>query len=78
MSQSNPEQIVTLFLKALEAQDHDQIASLLAPDLHYTNVSLPTLIGGKKSLTYLSFYCVVGLRYVSGREWQNSLMARLF
>lgn len=48
MSQSNPEQIVTLFLKALEAQDHDQIASLLAPDLHYTNVSLPTLIGGKK------------------------------
>ena len=48
MSQSNPEQIVTLFLQALEAQDHDQIASLLAPDLHYTNVSLPTLKGGQK------------------------------
>lgn len=48
MSQSNPEQIVTRFLQALEVQDHDQIAALLAPDLHYTNVSLPTLKGGQK------------------------------
>ena len=48
MSQSTPEQIVTQFLHALETQDHDQIAALLAPDLHYTNVSLPTLKGGQK------------------------------
>ncbi len=48
MSQSTPEQIVTQFLHALETQDHDQIAALLAPNLHYTNVSLPTLKGGQK------------------------------
>jgi len=48
MSQSTPEQIVTQFLLALETQDHDQIAALLAPDLRYTNVSLPTLKGGQK------------------------------
>jgi len=47
ISQTIPEEIVIRFLHALEAQNHSQIAELLAPDLRYTNVSLPTLKGGK-------------------------------
>lgn len=43
-----PEEVVRCFLRALEQQDHDTIAALLAPDLEYTNVSLPTLRGGKR------------------------------
>jgi limonene-1,2-epoxide hydrolase len=43
-----PEQTVVAFLHALEAQHHPLIASLLAPDLRYTNVSLPTLKGGQR------------------------------
>lgn len=43
-----PETVVTSFLHALEEQDHEQIAALLAPELHYTNVSLPTIKGGQK------------------------------
>lgn len=43
-----PEVIVLRFLRALEQQDHDSIAALLAPNLRYTNVSLPTLKGGKR------------------------------
>ncbi|MDI1302059.1 MAG: limonene-1,2-epoxide hydrolase family protein [bacterium] len=42
------EEIVKRFLHAMEIQDHATIAALLAPDLSYTNVSLPTLRGGKK------------------------------
>ena len=42
----SPEEIVTRFLRALEQQDHDTVAGLLAPDLRYTNVSLPTMKGG--------------------------------
>ena len=45
---TTPEQIVTDFLHALEAKDHDKIAALLAPDLQYTNVSLPTMMGGQR------------------------------
>src|SRR5690348_17237098 len=45
---ATPEAIVTHFLKALEAKDHDQVAALLAPNLRYTNVSLPTLKGGER------------------------------
>lgn len=41
-----PEEVVTRFLQALENQDHDLVAALLAPDLRYTNVSLPTIKGG--------------------------------
>lgn len=47
-AQQSAEHVVRRFLKALEAKDHDQIAHLLSPDLHYTNVSLPTLRGGKQ------------------------------
>ncbi|AXI03110.1 limonene-1,2-epoxide hydrolase family protein [Aquirhabdus parva] len=43
----SPEEIVTSFLHALEEQDHDRIAALLAPNLRYTNVSLPTIKGGR-------------------------------
>lgn len=43
---SNPIDIVNRFLRALEEQDHDTVAALLAPDVRYTNVSLPTLKGG--------------------------------
>lgn len=38
--------IVMQFLTALEQQDHQTIEALLAPNLRYTNVSLPTLKGG--------------------------------
>jgi len=47
MTNASPIDIVTQFLHALEAKDHAQIAELLAPNLRYTNVSLPTLKGGK-------------------------------
>lgn len=46
-----PEQTVTAFLHALEAQDHNLVATLLAPDLRYTNVSLPTIKGGQRVAT---------------------------
>lgn len=45
---TDAEAVVLRFLRALETQDHDTIAELLAPDLRYTNVSLPTLRGGAK------------------------------
>lgn len=44
---ATPEAVVTQFLNALAAKDHDQVATLLAPELRYTNVSLPTLKGGE-------------------------------
>jgi limonene-1,2-epoxide hydrolase len=47
VTQTTSEEIVIRFLQALEAQDHSQIVELLASDLRYTNVSLPTLKGGK-------------------------------
>lgn len=43
-----PVDVVTEFLRALETQDHDAIAALLAPGLEYTNVSLPTIRGGER------------------------------
>lgn len=42
----SPEAVVYTFLHALAEQDLDGAAALLAPDLQYTNVSLPTLRGG--------------------------------
>ena len=50
-----PEAIVTRFLQALEDQDHDTIAALLAPDLRYTNVSLPTIKGGQRVAGLMKF-----------------------
>ncbi|MDP2228228.1 MAG: limonene-1,2-epoxide hydrolase family protein [Moraxellaceae bacterium] len=47
-STGDAEAVVLHFLRALETQDHDTVAELLAPDLRYTNVSLPTLHGGAK------------------------------
>ncbi len=43
---NSPEAVVSRFLSAMEARDHDSIAALLAPELRYTNVSLPTISGG--------------------------------
>lgn len=48
MNPSAPEAVVTRFLDALAAQDLDQATALLAPELRYTNVSLPTLVGGER------------------------------
>lgn len=42
------EAVVTRFLQALAAQDLDTATALLAPELRYTNVSLPTLVGGER------------------------------
>ncbi len=42
------EAVVMAFMHALEAKDHEKIAELLAPDLHYINVSLPAIIGGQR------------------------------
>ena len=47
-STTTPGQVVTDFLQAPEAKDHDKIAALLAPDLQYTNVSLPSMMGGQR------------------------------
>lgn len=44
----SPIEVVTRFLQALEQQDHDAVAALLAPALEYTNVSLPTIRGGER------------------------------
>jgi limonene-1,2-epoxide hydrolase len=38
---------VNRFLHALEVKDYAQIDALLSPDLVYTNVSLPSIKGGK-------------------------------
>lgn len=46
MSKLSPDALVIQFLEALEQQNHAQVAALLAPNLRYTNVSLPTLKGG--------------------------------
>lgn len=53
MQNDRPETVVQRFLQAMEAQDHDTVASLLAPDLRYTNVSLPTLKGGHRVATLI-------------------------
>lgn len=45
---ATPEQIVSRFLQALATKDYDAIGALLAADLHYTNVSLPTIVGGQR------------------------------
>lgn len=50
----SPEDIVKRFLHAMKTQDHPTIAALLAPDLSYTNVSLPTIKGGKKVAALLA------------------------
>jgi limonene-1,2-epoxide hydrolase len=44
----SPEAIVTRFLQALEAKDFATVGELLAPNLRYTNVSLPTIKGGQR------------------------------
>jgi limonene-1,2-epoxide hydrolase len=48
MNHQQAELVVNDFLLALQAKDHDKIAALLAPDLQYTNVSLPTIVGGQR------------------------------
>lgn len=40
-------QIVELFLNALAQQDQNTVANLLASDLEYSNVSLPTIYGSE-------------------------------
>lgn len=40
--------IVKSFLEALQAQDFETFASLVAEDLVYQNVGLPTIRGGKR------------------------------
>jgi limonene-1,2-epoxide hydrolase len=44
-STPQPEQVVQEFLLALEANDVDRALALLADDVEYTNVSLPTIRG---------------------------------
>lgn len=48
---TSPEQIVSRFLQALANKDYDTINALLAADLRYTNVSLPTIVGGQRVAT---------------------------
>ncbi|WP_420426787.1 limonene-1,2-epoxide hydrolase family protein [Algiphilus sp.] len=46
--EATPEETVTAFLQALQDCDFSAVRALLAPDLAYTNVSLPTLRGGER------------------------------
>ncbi|MHA7833618.1 MAG: limonene-1,2-epoxide hydrolase family protein [Algiphilus sp.] len=46
--ETTPEETVTAFLQALQDCDFSAVRALLAPDLAYTNVSLPTLRGGER------------------------------
>jgi len=62
---------VTRFLKALEQQDHDTVAALLAPNVVYTNVSLPTITGGARVAKLMKF----GLRKGTGFGVQNHRLA---
>ena len=55
------EQVVLNFLQAIEEHDHELIAALLAPDLRYTNVSLPTIKGGKQVSDLFKRIMVKGL-----------------
>ncbi|MGH8460069.1 MAG: limonene-1,2-epoxide hydrolase family protein [Stenotrophobium sp.] len=50
-----PEDVVTQFLHAIEAKNHARIAALLAPDLSYINVSLPTLKSGPRVARLFEF-----------------------
>lgn len=70
-STSTPEEIVTRFLRALETQDHETIAELLAPELKYTNVSLPTIKGGKRVSQILK----LALRQGTGFQVENHHIA---
>lgn len=59
--QQNAEWVVRSFLAAIEQKDHQRIAGLLAPDLHYTNVSLPTMRGGAQVAALFKRLLVKGL-----------------
>lgn len=48
MSADRPDEIVSRFLNSVAERDYATMAALLAPDLVYTNVSLPTIRGGAK------------------------------
>lgn len=50
-----PDEVVTAFLSALQDRDYTTVKALLAPDLEYTNVSLPTLKGGDRVARMLEF-----------------------
>ncbi len=60
MTSATPIEIVTRFLHALEAKHHAQIAALPAPNLPYTNVSLPTLKSGQTVSTLFERLMVKG------------------
>lgn len=66
-----PETVVVRFLHALENQDHSTIAALLAPNLVYTNVSLPTINGGQRVAKLMKF----ALRRGTGFQVQNHRIA---
>lgn len=63
MTLPTPESVVLRFLHALETQDHDTVAALLAPGLQYTNVSLPTLHGGERVARLLKTALRKGTRF---------------
>ena len=70
-SLTSPEVVVSRFLLALEHQDHSTIAALLAPNLVYTNVSLPTIKGGQRVAKIMQ----VALRRGIGFQAQNHRIA---
>ena len=71
VSQTSPEATVIRFLHALEHKDHDAIEALLAPNLVYTNVSLPTIKGGQRVAKIMTF----ALRHSMGFQVQNHRIA---
>ena len=71
ISRTSPEAVVTHFLHALENKDHDTITALLAPNLVYTNVSLPTIKGGQRVAKIMNFL----LRHSVGFQVQNHRIA---
>lgn len=55
--------IVQSFLDALAQQDIATAAALLAPNLKYTNVSLPTITGGEKVIKLFTLLAKAGMGF---------------
>lgn len=63
MTGQSPEQIVRSFLGALEAGEPEAAGALLAADVEYTNVTLPTLRGRDRVMRVLGLASSRGIGF---------------
>jgi limonene-1,2-epoxide hydrolase len=75
----SPDETVTAFIRAIEAKDLDAAMALLADDVEYDNVPMPTVHGVDKTRTLLDSFVatsdevewVVHRQIVDGRQVMN-------